>query len=134
MNDEATKEATIPFAEAKDGKRFDANSPQVKEYMEKYPDATLEVALGSVVMNYNRETLGEDGEERPEASPEESSLQGEEGTDQPVPDDSASEADPEVGSEDAEDGSESGQGEAEEASEGEDTKEAEKGEDEDSQA
>jgi hypothetical protein len=42
------------FGEAKDGKRFDADSPEVKEYMVTYPDVSLEASIGSVIMDYDR--------------------------------------------------------------------------------
>jgi len=40
---------------AKDGKIFDADSPEVIEYLKKYPDVTLEAAIGSVIEIYNRQ-------------------------------------------------------------------------------
>ena len=40
---------------AKDGATFNAGTAQVKAYMEKYPDVTLEAAIGSCVMEYEKE-------------------------------------------------------------------------------
>lgn len=45
-----------PFAVANDDTKFTAESPEVIAYMERFPEATLEAALGSVVQEYN-ETL-----------------------------------------------------------------------------
>jgi len=58
------------FGEAKDGKRFAAESPEVKAYMEQYPDATLEVALGSVVMEHDKSLSSEEPAPSEEAQPE----------------------------------------------------------------
>lgn len=41
------------YGEAKDGTRFDATSPEVIAYREKYPDVELEAAIGSVVSMYD---------------------------------------------------------------------------------
>ncbi len=43
-----------PFGVARDGKVFGPTSIEVTEYMAKFPDVTLEVAIGSVVMEYDK--------------------------------------------------------------------------------
>jgi hypothetical protein len=40
---------------AKDGSKFNADSTLVIKFMEKYPDVTLEAAIGSVVEQYEQE-------------------------------------------------------------------------------
>lgn len=42
------------FGRAKDGKEFSAESAEVIAYRETYPDTSLEVAIGSVIMDYER--------------------------------------------------------------------------------
>jgi hypothetical protein len=42
------------FGMATDGTKFTAESPEVVAFLEKYPDVTLEVAIGSVIMEYNK--------------------------------------------------------------------------------
>lgn len=44
-----------PWAQAKDGTAFYKESPEVEAELAKFPDLTLEVALGNVVEAYNRE-------------------------------------------------------------------------------
>ena len=44
---------TIINGEANDGKVFTAESPEVITFLEEFPEATLEVAIGSVVMKHN---------------------------------------------------------------------------------
>ena len=51
------------FGQAKDGKIFTAESPEVLEYMNKYPDVTLEAAIGSVVGVYERSLESQESSE-----------------------------------------------------------------------
>lgn len=72
------------FAEAKDGKRFDAESEEVKKYLEQFPDATLEVALGSAVMEYEKTLPAEEVVEESPAEEVAEEVTEAEGVDQPV--------------------------------------------------
>ncbi len=47
-------EETKPFGSARDGKVFTAESQEVIDYMTKYPDVTIEVAIGTAVLLYER--------------------------------------------------------------------------------
>jgi len=42
------------FGEAKDGKIFNSDSPEVKEQLATYPDLNLDAAIGNAIMNYER--------------------------------------------------------------------------------
>lgn len=42
------------FAEAEDGKRFDVDSPEVRDFLNAHPEVNLDAALGTVVGDYNK--------------------------------------------------------------------------------
>jgi len=102
MSEENTQEIR---GEAKDGTIFTADSPEVKDFMQKYPDVTLEAAIGSVVNQYNSDNSDEPTPEADEA-PAEAPAEEEASEDAPAEEEAAEEA-------------EEAEAEAEEASEDE---------------
>jgi hypothetical protein len=75
------------FGTAKDGKEFDAESQEVKDYLAQYPDVTLEAAIGSVIEDYNRtlEPVSPDSPAEDEAEDEAEEADDEEAGEEDLP-------------------------------------------------